>query len=40
MREKENNDKKGNSLGLAAISGFVSGTTRAIITFVLNRFFD
>lgn len=35
-----NNDKKGKTVGLAAITGIVSGTTRAIIDYILDKFLD
>lgn len=39
MKKNKINDKK-NSLGLAALTGIVSGTTRAIIDYFLEKFMD
>lgn len=40
MKKNNKNDKKGNPVGMAAITGFVSGTTRAIIDYILDNFLD
>ncbi|MFE4353564.1 hypothetical protein [Peribacillus butanolivorans] len=37
MSKNKNNDKKGTTVKFAVINGFVSGTTRAFITYFINK---
>jgi hypothetical protein len=40
LMKKSKNDKKGNPVGIAAITGLVSGTARAIFDYILENFLD